>query len=154
MAKKAESKPAAKSAGKSASKAKAAKPAVKAKPTAVAPKAKAKATPKAVVEAVEKTPAAPPVEKAEKIEKKAKKARAAEAALAVANAEELKKWQDLKEKHGGDKASTYSMSGVFPPQTAINHKALGWGFIVNNINDRLEVLFESGRKILISNYKP
>jgi hypothetical protein len=33
------------------------------------------------------------------------------------------------------------------------HKVLGWGFIISNINDRLDILFETGVKTLISNYK-
>ena len=32
-------------------------------------------------------------------------------------------------------------------------KVLGWGFILKNDNDRLEVLFETGIRMLISNYK-
>jgi hypothetical protein len=33
------------------------------------------------------------------------------------------------------------------------HKVLGWGFVLSNLNDRLEVLFKDGIKVLISNYK-
>ncbi len=47
----------------------------------------------------------------------------------------------------------YKMTERYEAKTAIHHKILGWGYILNNVNDRLEVLFEDGVKILISNYK-
>ena len=46
------------------------------------------------------------------------------------------------------------MKAVFEEKTAILHKVLGWGYILSNRNDRLEVLFKDGIKYLISNYKP
>jgi hypothetical protein len=46
------------------------------------------------------------------------------------------------------------MRGSFEERTAIVHKVLGWGYILANRNDRLEVLFKDGIKYLISNYKP
>jgi hypothetical protein len=45
------------------------------------------------------------------------------------------------------------MSEQFEPGTPLSHPRLGWGFILSKLNDRLEVIFESGIKILISNYK-
>jgi hypothetical protein len=45
------------------------------------------------------------------------------------------------------------MSAQFEANRPIQHKVLGWGFVLNNDNDRLEVLFEQGVKMLISNYK-
>jgi len=45
------------------------------------------------------------------------------------------------------------MSDVFEALKPINHKVLGWGFVLTNENNRLEVLFENGIKVLISNYK-
>lgn len=65
-----------------------------------------------------------------------------------------KRWHELKEKHGDETAPAYSMSGQFEANQPIKHKVLGWGFIQANNNDRLEVLFETGVKVLISNYKP
>ena len=154
----------------------------KAKPSPVKPKAAAKKTePKkasakkeeikkssakekeaplveAVVEvaAVEdaKSPKAPKAEKPKKLDKAAKKAaREHEAAMKILG-EEQKRWTELKGKHGSVAAQAYSMSGVFEAEKPLQHKVLGWGFILSNFNDRLEVIFESGIKQLISNYKP
>ena len=66
--------------------------------------------------------------------------------------EEAKQWQEYKSKYGAEKAPNYMMSGVYEVNSGLNHKVLGWGFIISNTSDRLEVLFESGKKILISNY--
>lgn len=119
------------------------------------------ALPKA--EKVPKAPKAPKVEmtpsekieaKAEKAEKKKAKKEAAKAQEAALAAEsQNKKWAELKEKHGKEKASTYSMTGTYQALTPVEHKVLGWGYILSNNNDRLEVLFESGTKILISNFQ-
>lgn len=112
--------------------------------------------------AVEKPAKAPKLEVAtEATEKPAKVAKAVkpkrESAAARAAAEELsedfKKWSDLKEKHGQSKAVNYNLSSQFEAQIPLMHKVLGWGYILSNQNDRLEVLFETGRKTLISNYK-
>jgi hypothetical protein len=56
-------------------------------------------------------------------------------------------------KYGKDKALTYKMTETFTSLAPIQHKVLGWGFILTNENDRLEVLFETGIRMLISNYK-
>lgn len=77
--------------------------------------------------------------------------RAAAAALEIT--QERQKWFDLNEKHAGTKAPVYSMSGEFTSNSPLQHKVLGWGYVLTNNNDRLEVLFETGTKILISNYK-
>ena len=91
--------------------------------------------------------------KAEKIEKvKIVKEVNKEVSTAV-DSETLKKWQDLKKKYGTVKALNYKMTEVFESNQAIQHKALGWGFILSSLNDRLEVIFESGVRQLISNYK-
>lgn len=86
-------------------------------------------------------------------EKKEKKLSKAELASLAASADDSKKWIELKNKVGGVKAPMYSMTEQFEAQTGINHKTLGWGFVISNNNDRLEVLFETGIKTLISNYK-
>ena len=67
----------------------------------------------------------------------------------------IKKWENLHKKSAakGLKPMPYSMKKKFDAQTPIQHKLLGWGYIMNNINDRLEVLFKDGVKYLISNYK-
>lgn len=116
--------------------------------------------------------------KAEKPTKKAKAAAPAEAASAKEAAAEAKpkkekaakapkaakvkkedknsaldgRWADLKEKHAKDKAAKYSMTGQFQANQAIEHPKLGWGFVLSNNNDRLEVIFQDGVKILISNF--
>lgn len=62
-------------------------------------------------------------------------------------------WAQLKEKYKALKPTAYKMSESFEARTPILHKVLGWGFIITNQNDRLEVLFQQGIKFLISNYK-
>lgn len=68
-------------------------------------------------------------------------------------ADEKAKWVELNKKYGKDKAISYKMSEKFPSMIPMQHKVLGWGFILTNENDRLEVLFETGIRMLISNYK-
>jgi len=67
--------------------------------------------------------------------------------------DEKEKWQELFKRYGKEKAVSYKMSDEFQALKPINHKILGWGFILTNENNRLEVLFENGIKVLISNYK-
>jgi len=69
-------------------------------------------------------------------------------------ADEKAKWQELNKRHGKEKAQVYKMTEVFEAMQPIQHKVLGWGFVLSNENNRLEVLFENGIKMLISNYKP
>lgn len=69
-------------------------------------------------------------------------------------ADEKAKWQEFYKRHGKDKAVNYKMTESFESLSPLQHKVLGWGFILTNDNDRLEVLFENGIKMLISNYKP
>ncbi len=63
------------------------------------------------------------------------------------------KWGDLYEKYKQLKPLNYSMKDVFEANQPIQHKVLGWGWVISSENDRLEVLFKDGKKILISNYK-
>ncbi len=72
-----------------------------------------------------------------------------EAASALAG-----KWATLNKKAEQIEAKPYNMRNQFEEKTAITHKVLGWGYILANRNDRLEVLFKDGIKYLISNYKP
>lgn len=67
--------------------------------------------------------------------------------------DEKAKWQELNKRYGKEKAVAYKMSESFESLKPIQHKVLGWGFILTNDNNRLEVLFENGIKMLISNYK-
>ncbi len=64
------------------------------------------------------------------------------------------KWNTLFRKSQQLEVQPYNMKAVFEEKTAIMHKVLGWGYILTNRNDRLEVLFKDGIKYLISNYKP
>ena len=64
------------------------------------------------------------------------------------------KWANLFKKAEQIESKPYNMKASFEEQTAIVHKVLGWGYILANRNDRLEVLFKDGIKYLISNYKP
>lgn len=68
-------------------------------------------------------------------------------------ADEKAKWSELYKKFGKEKALVYKMTESYSPLTPLQHKVLGWGYILTNENDRLEVLFENGIRILISNYK-
>ena len=65
--------------------------------------------------------------------------------------DEKAKWAELFKKYGKDKAISYKMTDTFPSLIPLQHKLLGWGFVLTNDNDRLEVLFENGIKMLISN---
>lgn len=126
-----------------------AKKAPAAKKAAAPAKPKKEAAAKAEEAAVEAKPEKVKKEKAPKAPKISK----AQAAADKAASEDNKKWNDLKEKYGSEKAATYSMSAVFEANKPVQHKVLGWGFIQSVQNDRLEVLFETGPKMLISNYK-
>ena len=64
-----------------------------------------------------------------------------------------KKWENLQRRAKNLKAEPYNMRKVYAPKTAIQHKLLGWGFVLDNKNDRLEVLFRDGIRYLISNYQ-
>lgn len=68
--------------------------------------------------------------------------------------DEKAKWQELNKRYGKDKAQPYKMTDIFESMKPVQHKILGWGFVLTNENNRLEVLFENGIKMLISNYKP
>ncbi len=161
----------AKAAKKPVAKKASAKPAAKAKPEKKAVAVKKEAAPKKEVTAKKEAPvkvkavkevkepkapkevAAAPVEEAAPAPKMSKKEKAAKAASDKLQSEDLKRWSDYKDKYGSEKAAPYNMSATFEANKPIQHKVLGWGFILSIQNDRLEVLFESGPKMLISNYK-
>lgn len=164
------------SSAKSKAVVKKAKPA-KAKPMAAkaAPKAalKAAATAKKQAPEIHKAkevlkavapiaPAAPLVKEAAKAATapapvKEKKTRSRKISVAVSATEAASalasKWNSLFKKAEQIESKPYNMKGVFEEKTAIVHKILGWGYILANRNDRLEVLFKDGIKYLISNYK-
>lgn len=119
------------------------KPAAKAnKAKSLEKKPKVKATP-SVLEAQPEKPVKP----------KSARARATAAAAEEAMGKLTGKWNSLFKKAEEIKAAPYSMKNSYESKTAIHHKILGWGYILENKNDRLEVLFKDGIKFLISNYK-
>lgn len=71
----------------------------------------------------------------------------------VADVDSGAKWGDLHEKYKQFKAVSYNMKDAYEANQPLMHKILGWGWILSSENDRLEVLFKDGKKILISNYK-
>lgn len=87
-----------------------------------------------------------------KVEKPVKLTKAAAASLEKLT-QAGQKWQALYKKTQNIKPQPYNMRGLFEAKTPIIHKVLGWGYILNNKNDRLEVLFQDGVRFLISNYK-
>ena len=123
------------------------------KSTAVKESAKAKAKEKAVeaveVSAAEQKGADQKPASSKRSRKISIEISANEAASALAS-----KWATLNKKAEQIDVKPYNMKGVFEERTAITHKVLGWGYILANRNDRLEVLFKDGIKYLISNYKP
>lgn len=67
--------------------------------------------------------------------------------------EEQVKWSEYVKKYGKMQPREYKMTEQYEANMPILHKTLGWGYVVSNEFDRLEVVFESGKKMLISNYK-
>lgn len=63
------------------------------------------------------------------------------------------KWQELHELSEGQPAKKYKITDSFEANTAIDHVKLGWGYVLTSQNNRLEVLFEDGIKLLVSNYE-
>jgi len=128
---------------------------------------KAKAKPKAKEKVIAKPKTATPVLPPKPVEvaavpKKPTKAKKLTTKLSVKSTKESKaekanqlsqKWSTLFRKSQEMEARPYNMRGVYEPKTPIQHKVLGWGYILNNKNDRLEVLFQDGIRYLISNYK-
>ncbi|MES2856019.1 MAG: hypothetical protein V4692_09150 [Bdellovibrionota bacterium] len=62
-------------------------------------------------------------------------------------------WKTLFEKSKSVKPLPYKMSESYDARTPLQHKVLGWGYVLTSQNNRLEVLFKDGIKFLISNYK-
>lgn len=67
--------------------------------------------------------------------------------------EDQVKWHEMHEKYKGVKAPLYTISAQFEAKTPIQHKIFGWGYVLSNEYDRLEVIFEDGKRMLISNRK-
>lgn len=71
-----------------------------------------------------------------------------------AASEDASKWVEYRERYKGEQAPMYDMKSSFEAGRPLQHKLLGWGWVLSNENDRLEVLFQDGRRMLISNYNP
>jgi len=95
----------------------------------------------------------PKIMKSKKASVKKKKMTRAETEALAKFAKLAKKWKSLFERSRNIKAPIYSMSKTFEENAPIRHKILGWGYVMSNQNDRLEVIFEKGMKTLISNYQ-
>ncbi len=108
----------------------------------------APATQKTSAQAIKSTPAQPSAAEA----KPALSGREA-ARLALVQKAASSKWASLYSKASKIPVSPYNLKSQYEIETAISHKTLGWGYIQDKKNDRLEVLFENGIKYLISNYK-
>lgn len=95
--------------------------------------------------------------------KPAPKSKAERAAKAAETSEKIKidkmmsedqaKWAEFYNKYKDTPAANYDMKATFAAATSIQHKVLGWGWITSNENDRLEVYFKDGKRMLISNYR-
>lgn len=96
---------------------------------------------------------APEASEQEVHEKPGKKRGKKAALLAQAASEEEARWIELSERYRNLRPVPYKMSSTYAEKTALDHKVLGVGYILSVVNDRLEVLFKSGIKQLISNYK-
>lgn len=135
----------------------------KAAPKAVPAKAKAKKNAEVVTElkvdakSVAKAPTetAPLKVSLKGVSEKPKRSRkkASEALLAEKAGQMSQKWNSLFKKAQEIETKPYNMRQTYEAKTSITHKVLGWGYILANKNDRLEVLFKDGIRFLISNYK-
>lgn len=63
------------------------------------------------------------------------------------------KWQELHTLSEGQPAKKYKIVDSYESNSALDHAKLGWGYVLTSQNNRLEVLFEDGIKILVSNYE-
>lgn len=131
------------------------KPAAKSeKPARSAKVANPAKTDKATVPKAAKAEVAPVIVSVEKAKKALAKVKEVKESVVVAATGPLaQKWNALFKKSDAIESKPYNMKQIYNEKTAIIHKVLGWGYILANRNDRLEVLFKDGIKYLISNYK-
>ncbi len=85
---------------------------------------------------------------------KAVKISAAQKKADKLSSEASAQWADLHQKYSSEKPQVYDMKAQFEANKPLQHKVLGWGWIMSVENDRLEVMFQDGKRMLISNYKP
>jgi hypothetical protein len=78
--------------------------------------------------------------------------------LSPEEAEEVQKlhrqWRQMHEQLKDVKPVPYILSGSYEAKTPIQHKIMGWGYVLKNRGTRIEVLFEDGIRTLVSNYNP
>lgn len=67
--------------------------------------------------------------------------------------ENYKKWLKFQKQLADKAPENYSMSADFEVKTPLQHKTHGWGVVVQKRDNYIDVLFESGLKTLIVNYK-
>ena len=129
-----------------------------AEPVVEAPKAKkAKAVAAPVAAPVPETPKAEPKVLGKKEKKpKPEKIDAPKSGKPLDEEGEklLKQWHQMQEQLKSVKPPLYTLQGNFDAKTPIQHKVLGWGYVLKNKGNRIEVLFQDGVKTLVTNYKP
>ena len=104
-----------------------------------------------VIDSTEETSVKEKPAKAPKV--KQERVSAAQRKLDKAVAESTAQWSELHQKHSSEKPQVYDMKAQFEAHRPLQHKVLGWGWIMSVENDRLEVIFQDGKRMLISNYK-
>lgn len=112
-----------------------------------------KATQNPAEKAKKEALSAPPSETPEKKIKKPSKSALAKAAQIqedITNAG--KKWLGLYNQLRNSRTKPYDMSASFDVKSGIQHKTLGWGYVVETRGDRMDVLFKDGMKTLVINY--
>ena len=66
---------------------------------------------------------------------------------------EHKEWENIRGEMDGSKAVPYAMSGTYRVNSVIQHSRFGLGLVQRSIGStKMEVLFESGKKILCCRY--
>lgn len=68
--------------------------------------------------------------------------------------EQYKRWLKLQKQLAEEKVQDYKMTEDFELKTPISHKVHGWGVVLQKRDNYIDVLFETGLKTLIVNYKP
>ncbi len=63
------------------------------------------------------------------------------------------RWAEFYNKHRTETPPEYNIREQYEAKKPILHKTFGWGYILSNEYDRLEVLFKDGKRMLISNRK-
>ena len=126
-----------------------------AKPAKAAKAAKAPKIEKAAKAAKAPKPAPVAEEPKAKVAKapKVEVAKPISAELSEEEAQLVKKWQKLQKQYAEEKPQNYAITGFYDVKTPIIHKILGWGVVLNRRENYIDVLFETGMKTLLINFK-